>query len=119
MSNGDKSKLSIIDIESMSTPIDAIITEVKDIGKLEIVSYKHGAFRADGTGQKGNVSYQIQGKGKVYNLGANGVVKVSMGTGFQPMIADDKLGAFVVSEHFSKLRQARRHQLTLIAKKKV
>jgi len=77
-------KLSVIDIESVAAPLDSIIAEVKDLGKLEIVSYKTGDFRADGTGQKGNVSYQVQGKSKVYDLGANGVVKISMATGFQP-----------------------------------
>lgn len=111
-------KLTVIDIEKMAEPLDSVIADVKDVGKLQIVSYSTGAFLADGTGQKGTVCYNVQGKSKVYALGANGVIRVSMATGFKPMIADDKLSEFIGSEHFTKLRAARRHQLSRLAKQK-
>lgn len=111
-------KLSIIDLDAQSAPLESVVAEVKEIGSLQIESYKTGDFRADITGQKGTFSYQVKGKSRTYNLGADAVVKLSMATGFKPMIADDKLSSFIVSEHFTKLRSAQRRQLQKLAKKR-
>lgn len=114
----NKTKLTVIDLDAESVPMASVESEIKELNKLEIVDTKTGDFRADVTGQKGNICFCVQGKDRVFNLGADAVVKLSMATGLKVVIADKKLGAFVTSEHYTKLRSAQKRQIAKVAKKK-
>lgn len=110
-------KLVDIDLDAEGAPFESVIADVKKLDKLEIVDYKEGAFRADVTGQKGSIEYVVKGVERDYSLGADTVIQVSMATGHKPQIIPEKLKQFVQSEHFTKLRSAKKRQLKRQAKK--
>lgn len=110
-------KLVSIDIETSATSFDSLLAECKKKGNVEIVSYGSKEFRADVTGQKGSISYTVKGESETFVIGADTVAKLSLKAGVPVQIDPERERAFLVSEHFVKLRSAMRRQKTKQAKK--
>ncbi|GAH36369.1 unnamed protein product [marine sediment metagenome] len=110
-------RLVPIDLESSTTSFDSLLAECKEKGNVEIVDYGSEEFRADVTGQKGSVSYTVKGEKANSMLGADTVAKLSLKGNIPVQIDKDREKAFLISEHFTKLRSAMRRQKAEIAKK--
>lgn len=106
-----------IDIETSATSFDSLLQECKVKGNVEIVSYGSKEFRADVTGQKGSISYTVKGEKENFVIGADTVAKLSLKGDIPVQIAPDREKAFLISEHFTKLRSAMRRQKTKKAKR--
>lgn len=110
-------KLAEIDLDAEGAPFESVIADIKKLNKLEIVDFQEGDFRADVTGQKGTIEFIVRGVSRNYSLGADTVIQVSMNTGQKVQIVEAKLKSFMRSEHFTKLRSAKKRQLKRLAKK--
>jgi len=110
--------LVAIDIESEATSFDSLLSEVKKVGRVEVVAFDNKSFRASVTGQKGSISYVVRtSDGVSLQEGADTIAKLILFSKLPLQVAKDKAGQFKTSENFVKLRAALRRQKTREAKK--
>jgi len=110
-------RLVPLDLETSSTSFDSLLAECKAKGNIEIVDFGSKEFRADVTGQKGSISYTVQGSDKTHVIGADTVAKLALKGKLPVEIDKEREKAFLISENFIKLRSAMRRQRTNQAKK--
>lgn len=111
-------ELATIDIESEATSFTSLLSEVKKVGRVEIVDYAQKPFRASVTGQKGAISYVVRtSDGVSLKEGADTVAKLILFSKLPLQVSKDKAGQFQTSENFVKLRAALRRQKANQAKK--
>ena len=116
----DKStELVAIDIESEATSFDSLLSDVKKVGRVEVVEFDNKEFRASVTGQKGSISYRVRTpEGVSLQEGADTIAKLILYSKLPLQVTKDKAGQFKTSENFVKLRAALRRQKTKQAKKR-
>lgn len=111
-------ELATIDIESEATSFSVLLSDVKKLGRVEIVDFDTKPFHASVTGQPGQISYVVRTPdGQSQKEGADTIAKLVLFAKLPVQVAKNKAGQFQTSKNFTKLRSALRRQKKNLAEK--